>query len=206
MAYLHNRGAYGGKPSLKIQKTELRRQYMEKRKAIPTERKAAADKAICRKLASTVSFRFADTVMLYSALPSEIDLTELINVALSQGKRVVLPRCVAGSPIMNFHIVTDLSTLEKGSFSIMEPPAHSPIWTPTDSDKAICVIPGVLFDQQGHRVGYGKGYYDRYLSDKKVQRIGVVYDDFILKSLPHGRYDLAVDLIVTEKRLISVAK
>ena len=88
----------------------------------------------------------------------------------------------------------------------MEPPQDAPIWTPSPSDKAICIIPGVVFDPQGHRVGYGKGYYDRYLSDKHIQRIGVVYDDFILKSLPHGRYDLAVDLIITEKRLISVSK
>lgn len=205
MAYSHNNG-FGGKPSLKIIKTELRQQYLEKRKAIPKEKKEAADRAICRKIASTVSFRFADTVMLYSALPSEIDLTELAETALAQGKRVVLPRCVEGSPLMNFHTVTDLSALEKGSFSIMEPPADSPIWAPADADKAICIIPGVIFDMQGHRIGYGKGYYDRYFSDKTVQRIGVVYDDFILKSLPHGRYDLAVDLIITEKRLVSVAK
>lgn len=207
MAYSHNNNGWNGsRPSLRTQKTELRQKYIEKRKAIPKEKKAAADAAICRRIAATVSFRFADTVMLYSALPSEIDLSELVTLALSQGKRVAFPRCVPGSPLMNFHTVTDLSTLQKGSFSIMEPPADSPIWTPTDSDKAICIIPGVIYDPTGHRVGYGKGYYDRYLSDKKVQRIGVVYDDFIVKSLPHGRYDLAVDLIVTEKRLMSVQK
>ena len=206
MAYSHNDNRFGGKPSLKLIKTNLRTQYLEKRKAIPKEKKQAADKAICRKIASTVSFRFADTVMVYSALPSEIDITELIETALAQGKRVVFPRCVPGTPIMNFHVVTDLTALEKGSFSIMEPPADSPIWTPTDADKAICIIPGVIFDPQGHRVGYGKGYYDRYFSDKTVQRIGIVYDDFVLPSLPHGRYDLAVDLIITEKRLISIGR
>ena len=205
MAYSHSNG-FGGKPSLKIQKTELRQRYMEKRKAIPQEKKQAAEISICRRIASTVSYRFADTVMVYSALPSEIDLTELITLALSQGKRVVFPKCVPDSPFMNFHEVTDLGSLEKGSFSIMEPPSDSPVWTPTDSDKAICIIPGVIFDIRGHRIGYGKGYYDRYFSDKTVQRIGVVYDDFILTDLPHGRYDLAVDLIITEKRLISVQK
>lgn len=206
MAYSHNNGGFGGKPSLRIIKTNLRHQYLEKRRAIPKEKKQAADKTICRKIASTVSYRFADTVMLYSALPSEIDITELAALALSQGKRVVFPRCVPGAPLMNFHVVTDLSTLEKGSFSILEPPADSPIWTPTDADKAICVIPGVIFDPQGHRIGYGKGYYDRYFSDKTVQRIGIVYDDFILPTVPHGRYDLSVDLIITEKRLISVSR
>ena len=202
MAYSHN---YGGRPSLKIQKTELRQRYLEKRKAIPKETKAAADAAICRRIAATVSFRFADTVMMYSARPSEIDLSELVNIALAQGKRVAFPRCIPDAPLMNFHIVEDISSMQKGSFSIMEPPTDCPVWTPTDADKAICIIPGVLFDPKGHRVGYGKGYYDRYLSDKTVQRIGVVYDDFILPNLPHGRYDLAVDLIVTEKRLISVS-
>ena len=203
MAYSHyNR--HGRSPSLKTQKTELRTQYLLKRRAIPKDKKAELDEAICRRLAATVSFRFSDTVMLYSALPSEIDLTPLINLALSQGKRVVLPRCVPNTPLMNFHPVERLSDLEKGSFSIMEPPADSPIWKPTDTDKAICVIPGVLYDRDGYRVGYGKGYYDRYLSDKQVQKIGIVYDDFVLKTLPHGRYDLTVDFIITEKRLINV--
>ena len=206
MAYLHNNNGYGGKPSLKLQKTALRQQYIEKRKAIPKEKKAAADSAICQRIAATVSFRFADTIMLYSALPSEIDLTELAKLAISHGKRVAFPRCIPDTPLMNFHLVSDLSTLQKGSFSIMEPPKDSEIWTPTDADKALCIIPAVIYDTAGHRVGYGKGYYDRYLSDKNVQRIGVVYDDFILKNLPHGRYDMAVDLIITEKRLISVPK
>ena len=177
---------------------------MAKRNSIPEDKKKELDEAIRRRLASTVSFRFADTVMLYSALPSEIDINELITFALSKGKRVVLPRCVPNTPLMNFHEIRSADDLEKGSFSIMEPKAECPIWVPTATDKAICVIPGVIFDINGHRVGYGKGYYDRYLSDKSVQKIGVVYDEFIRKDLPHGRYDLTVDLIITEKRLISV--
>ena len=205
MAYLRNTG-YDGRPSLKIQKNELRAKYMELRKAIPQDRKREADSAICRRVAASVSFRFAETVMLYSALPTEIDMSELARLALSQGKRVVFPRCIPDTPLMNFHEVTDLSALQSGSFSIMEPRESAPIWTPMPADKAICIIPGVIFDRDGHRVGYGKGYYDRYLSDKNIQRIGVIYDDFVLRSLPHGRYDLAVDLIVTEKRLLSVIK
>ena len=204
MAFSHNYSKYGNRPSLKILKTELRTQYLAKRKAIPADKKKELDAAICRRLAATVSFRFADTVMLYSALPSEIDMTEIINLALSQGKRVLLPRCIPDTPLMNFHEVKSVTELTKGSFSIMEPSEDAPVCVPTEADKAICIIPGVLFDPNGHRVGYGKGYYDRYLSDKPVQKIGVVYDDFILHDLPHGRYDLSVDLIITEKRLVSV--
>ena len=203
MAFSHNY-RNGNRPSLKLLKTELRTQYLAKRKAIPADKKKALDAAICRRLASTVSFRFADTVMLYSALPSEIDMTEIITLALSQGKRVLLPRCIPNTPHMNFHEIKALTELTKGSFSIMEPKADSPVCVPTEADKAICIIPGVIYDTEGHRVGYGKGYYDRYLSDKPVQKIGVVYDDFILSNLPHGRFDLAVDLIITEKRLISI--
>ena len=204
MAFSHNYSRYGNRPSLKLLKTELRTNYLAKRKQIPAEKKKEMDSAICRRLASTVSFRFADTVMLYSALPSEIDMTEIIDLALSQGKRVLLPRCIPNTPHMNFHEIHSTDELEKGSFSIMEPKADSHIFVPTETDKTICIIPGVIYDTEGHRVGYGKGYYDRYLSDKPVQKIGVVYDDFILSSLPHGRFDLAVDLIITEKRLISI--
>ena len=157
MAYSRDNDFYGKKYSLKIQKAELRAQYLDKRKRIPKEQKAAFDAAICRKIINTVSFRFANTVLVYAALPSEIDVSELVNMAMAQGKRVAFPRCIPNSPLMNFHLVEDVSVLSKGSYSINEPPADAPIWTPSADDRAICIIPGILFDPTGHRVGYEIG-------------------------------------------------
>ena len=200
------RSRYAGRPSLKLQKNELRKQYLEKRKAIPQEQKSEYDSAICKRIMATASFRYSTTVLVYSALPSEIDLTELVNASYAMGKRVAFPRCVPDTPFMNFHFVDDVSALTKGSFSIMEPAADAPIWRPSSNDRAICIIPAVIFDAEGHRIGYGKGYYDRYLSGKPIQRIGVIYDQLMVKELPHGKYDLSVDFIVSEKKLITVKK
>ncbi|MBR2461061.1 MAG: 5-formyltetrahydrofolate cyclo-ligase [Clostridia bacterium] len=206
MAFSQNNDQKGKRYSLKIRKSELRAEYLAKKRDIPPERRAELDAVICRKIMSTASFRFANTVLAYSALPTEVDIRQLIEAALSQGKRVALPRCIPDTPLMNFHLVQDLSALCKGSFSIMEPSPELPVWTPQADDRAICIIPGVLFDTAGYRIGYGRGFYDRYLSDKSVQRIGVIYDGFILESLPHGKYDLKADFIVSDKRLLTVKK
>jgi len=207
MAFLRDSRPYQRNGSLKIQKTELRNRYLAERKSIPEDQKKKFDSEICKRIIATASFRFSTTVLVYSALPSEIDLGDLIREAYSKGKRVVFPRCIPGTSLMEFHEVDNLDVLKKGSFSIMEPPADAPVWKPSPADRAVCVIPAVLFDVSGHRIGYGKGFYDRYLSGKSgIQRIGVAYDRFITESVPHGRYDLSVDFIVSEKRLLSVKK
>ena len=201
-------GAPYGK-SLKILKNELRAVYLEKRKSIPEEQKKAYDAAICRKILASVSYRYAKTVLLYSPLPGEIDVTEVAVAALRDGKQVAFPRCVPGAPIMHFHLVTDLEAqLSRGSYSIMEPSESAPVWTPSEScEGVICIIPAVVFDRGGHRIGYGKGYYDRYLSTcKRITRLGVIYNDFLLNSIPTGRFDLAADAIITEKQILTVKK
>lgn len=197
---------FGFRRSLKIQKTELRGIYLEKRRQIPEERKRSLDAAICRKIIGSVSYRYADVLLVYAPLSGEIDIGAVTEAALRDGKRVAFPRCVPGTPTMHFHLVTDLESLSRGSYSINEPPQDAPIWTPTGGESAVCIIPGVLYDKRGHRIGYGKGYYDRYLSDKSITRIGVVYNDFLLDSIPTGRFDLAADVIITEKQILTVRK
>ena len=109
---------------------------------------------------------------------------------------------------MSFHLVNDLNELQNGKFSLKEPDINLPKWEYNDDFKsdAICIIPALAFDEAGYRLGYGKGYYDRFLSGKNITRIGVVYSEFIIDKLPLGRYDLPVDFIVTEKGIISNSK
>lgn len=194
------------KPSLKLIKNELRKKYLALRRDIKAEQKHDLDAAICRKITSTASYRYSDILLVYSALEDEVSLNELVFDALRQGKRVAFPRCIPNSFSMEFHFVESIDQLEKGSYSISEPPKDAPIWIPNDGEKALCIIPGVVFDRHGHRIGYGKGYYDRYLCDKNIQRIGVAYSCLVVDELPHGRYDLAMDLVVSEKQMISILK
>lgn len=192
--------------SLKELKTKLRQTLLQKRKALSAEQKNGFDAAICRKLLSGAAYRYADTLLLYSPLPDEVDITPIAEQAYRQGKTVAFPRCIPGSSDMEFHITGGLHELEVGTYSIMEPPASAPIWRPREHEHAICLLPGLAFDREGYRIGYGKGYYDRYFKDGRTALlIGVAYSDAILPHLPHGRYDITVDTVITEKQIITAS-
>lgn len=192
-----------GRPSLRDKKNELRASFRELRKKISEEERAERSAEICKRLTSLAAFRFADTVLSYSPLPGEVDITEFNRAVLLRGKKLALPRCSVGEPVMDFHIVSDLDTVETGAFSIKEPRESDPVWSFSEKEKAICVVPAMAYDLTGHRLGYGKGYYDRFLSGIAVTKIGVAYTDFVVKSLPRGRFDLASDIIVTDTGIIT---
>ena len=101
---------------------------------------------------------------------------------------------------MSYRAVSSLDELSPAAYGIPEPPEDAPVYDPAkDSGSAICFVPGLVYDRMGYRVGYGKGFYDRYLSAFSGCKIGVVYSDYILKSVPRGRFDVKVDILLTEK-------
>lgn len=195
-----------GRMSLKEAKSELRKKYLALKRQMPDEQKKAFDAAICRKILDSAAYRYADTLLVYSPLPTEVDIGAVTYDALSKNKRVAFPRCVHGEPIMDFYTVTSTDQLVSGEYSILEPKEGASLWSNSEKGHCICLLPGVAFDCNGNRIGYGKGYYDRYLCDKQVQRIGVTYELTLAPELPHGRFDLATDVIVTEKRMFAVEK
>ena len=207
MAFSHsNFNNRAPRVNVREQKMALRGIYREKRASLSPELKAEMDKAICTRLCSLVSVRYADEILSFSPLKGEVEVTDFNLYALKTGKALYLPRCIKGTPEMHFHLVSSLDNLEKGSFSINEPSEDSPIWKNEASKKAVCIIPAMSYDKNGYRLGYGKGYYDRYLSSKNVLKIGICYTDFLSDAIPKGRFDLAVDIIVTEKGIINIDK
>ena len=101
---------------------------------------------------------------------------------------------------MKYHIVTSLDQLSPDSYGIKEPSEELPVYDPeNDTGSAICFVPGLVYDKAGYRVGYGKGFYDRFLSSFKGSSVGVVYSDFILPKVPRGRFDMKVDILLSEK-------
>lgn len=185
--------------TLRDEKNKLRAAFKQLRKQIPQTEKVARDRKICAHFLALASYRYADTLLLYYPRSDEIDTRPIIEDALKSGKKVALPRCREGGQ-MDFHFITDLSELTEGKFSIPEPPESCPRFDKQSICKSVLIIvPGLAFDRKGYRLGYGKGYYDRYLSDITIQSVGFAYTACITDHLPRGRYDLPVDLIVTEK-------
>ena len=185
--------------NVKEEKAALRRECARIRNGLAAEEKAMMDERICRNLLSLAVFRFAKKLLLYHPIRSEVDVLPLMQAALAAGKEVYFPLCdPEKAGVMTFHRVTSRQELTSGSFSVPEPSAAAPLYE-NDSSLAVCVIPALAFDKEGYRLGYGKGYYDRFLADFTGTRIGVGYSTLVLPQIPHNRFDLKTDLIVTEK-------
>ena len=183
--------------NVKEAKKELRDKYKLLRSEISESEKKALDGAICSHTISLASFRFAETVLMYAPMGSEIDVLPIARYALECGKRVAFPRCNKADHTMDFKYVSSLDELRVGEYSILEPDESAE--SVSDFSRSICIVPALVFDRAGFRVGYGKGYYDRFLGGYGESKLGLVYSDFILDRVPRGRFDRHVDILVSEK-------
>ncbi len=184
---------------IKKVKDEIRREYAAKRDALSMDVRAQRSAKICNTAMNLISFRHAEIVLLYAPIKSEIDVIPLALAALEKGKAVAFPRCNKEDRTMKFHFVTSLDELEVGAYNIMEPKEDAPVYDPlTDTRVAICYVPGLTFDVYGYRLGYGKGYYDKFMNQFGGCTIGLTYSDLIVKELPKGRYDRHCDILLTE--------
>jgi 5-formyltetrahydrofolate cyclo-ligase len=184
---------------IKKQKDEIREVYKEMRRNMPAEERFKRDTAICNAAISLVSFRYAEYVLLYAPTQEEIDVMPIARAALQKGKTVLFPRCDKKTHTMQYHEVKSLDELQIDSYGILEPSEDCPLYDPASPGAAVCFVPGLVYDKAGYRLGYGKGFYDRYLSGFSGCTIGVVYSDYILPEVPRGRFDVTVDILLTEK-------
>jgi len=186
---------------IRQKKTELRKQYKSLRDSIPKDEKCFIDKKIIRKITQLWSYREEELLLTYVSIGSEVDTKELIQYALNDGKKVAAPRCVENTRDMDFYLIKSLDDLELGSFGVMEP-IKERCEKLEDFSKGVCIVPALAFDKRGYRLGYGKGYYDKFLGNFGGRIIGVCYSFCMCDELPHGRFDKQVSSIVTEKRII----
>jgi 5-formyltetrahydrofolate cyclo-ligase len=185
---------------LKKEKDAIRRACADVRDSISKEDHLTYDTKIINTASAMVSFRHADIVLLYAPIKSEIDVMPIVEIALGRGKRVAFPKCNIEERTMKFHFIESLDDLEIGAYGIREPKESLPVYDPEHSTGvAICFVPGLAFDVYGYRLGYGKGYYDKFMNVFRGSTIGVAYTSQILPSLPRGRFDKHCDVLITEK-------
>lgn len=178
-------------------KIELREKCRNFRKNLEIDTKSEMDYQISERVKKLYQYRAAKVIMVYVSTSIEIDTFKIIENALADGKQVAVPRCIPQTRQMEFHYITSVDQLTPGTFSVLEPPAHYPIVT--DFTGALMLVPGFLFDCFGYRLGYGKGYYDRYMSRYNGAAVGLCYSTELRPHMYHGRYDRAVDAVVSEK-------
>lgn len=191
---------------LKETKKELRDAALLKRSAIPSDIRREYSSKICSTIMSLASYRHSDIILAYYPMNSEVDIKPLILSALSSGKRIALPCCHRDEKCMHFSFISSLDGLCKGKYSIPEPPSDAPIYQTSDMHSSLMIIPALLYDKKGYRIGYGGGYYDRFIRDYHGATAGLVFSEFVVDSLPVGKFDISVDYIVTERGVKIVEK
>lgn len=185
-------------------KKNLRARYRQFRERLGAEQKLGLDSTIQSRLLALSEYARAETIFTYVSKPIEVDTIALIKAALANHKQVAVPRCVPDTYDMEFYYITSLDDLEKGTFGVMEPNPEKCRLVPK-SGTGLCVVPGLSFDAQGYRLGYGKGYYDRFLAEFQGDTAGICYAGCVQWNLPHGYYDKPVGILITEKYIRRMA-
>lgn len=179
------------------EKSALRRRFKAWRGELLPAEHAALSAALCRRLASLPVFQQTEWLLGFAPLDGEPDIRPLLQEALQDGHRVALPRCVPGTRQLQFYEITSWNELIPGSYGIAEPPEKPDhLWRPTAD--ALCIVPALSFDRQGYRLGYGGGYYDRFLPAFPGITVGLCPQACLLAELPHDLYDQPVSVVVTE--------
>lgn len=186
-------------------KGALRSSCKEYRRSLCLSEKARRDEAIFQRVIALPEYQSAKLLLTYISTPIEVATFRLVENALRRGKRVAAPRCVPGKIAMDFYEISSMRDLEPASFSVLEPKTES---CPrlTRFPDSVCILPGLAFDEKGFRLGYGKGYYDRFLSRYRGVTVGVCYDACVRRELPRGRFDRCADILVTESRVLRLSK
>ncbi len=179
-------------------KTRLREQFRAIRESMEPAVREEADSQIAQTVRRLWQYRVSRQILVYVSTPIEVDTHRIIEQALADGKRVAVPRCVPGTRNMEFYYIRSLNDLQPGTFGVLEPQADEQQLV-TDYAHSMCLIPAFSYDFTGYRLGYGKGYYDRFLADYTGHMIGICYSSCVRRYLPHGRFDRPAQLLVTEK-------
>lgn len=178
-------------------KTKMREEFREKRTNLAPETKKDYDTKITRRVLSLKQYASSRVIFVYMSKKIEVGTRRIIEQAWKAGKRVAVPRCVTEDLSMDFYYINSFDDLEEGAFGVLEPKTSNELVK--DFSSGLCIVPGLGFDVEGYRLGYGKGYYDRFLSGYGGVTVGVCYYNCVKWKLPHGRYDRQVNFLITER-------
>lgn len=188
--------------SVSNEKNILRKKHRQFRKSLSAAEKKQLDSMLFSSVISLPEYISAETILIYVSTDIEADTRALIDNALSSGKTVAVPKCVDGSCEMEFYRISSFDDLAVQSFSILEPITDRCAKLTDIPPHSVFIIPALSCDRHGYRLGYGRGYYDRYLAAHDVlTRICICYDMDIEDMLPHDKYDIASQIVVTENKV-----
>lgn len=178
-------------------KQELRRYIREQKREHTPEELAVMSEQVCRRVLAMSRWQDAATVLLYYPLPDEVDTRVLIDAAVEQGKRVLLPVVVGDD--LELRVYAGTASLQPGAFGILEP-CGNPFPLQEYGYIDLAIIPGMAFNEAGNRLGRGKGYYDRLLPRlSAATRMGICFPFQLLPTVPSEPHDIQMQVIITDQ-------
>ena len=191
--------------TVSLEKQRLREEHLAAREALSEQERSVLDDRITQKLLAISEYVEATTVLTYVSVSSEVSTRMFIECALRDGKTVAVPRCLPGH-CLEFVAITSLDQLIAAPFGLLEPPKELPALTEEQMNASICIVPALLVDIKGYRLGYGAGFYDRFLSTYPGKKICLAYQQNLSRTmLPHTTFDVAVDEVITESDVLTCA-
>ena len=175
-----------------VNKQELRKSIRAQKRAMTEEEIVSKSKALAEKFLASEAYQNARTIYGYLPYNQEVRTVPMLEQALRDGKKVAVPKCYGDE--MKFLYLEDLTLVEKGYAGIPEPIADGPV---ADDETALVLMPGLAFDEAGHRIGYGGGFYDKFLSrEPNHPTLALCYDFQMLPSLETEAHDIPVDYVI----------
>lgn len=161
---------------------------------------SSASTEAVKRLITLPEFTNAESVILYYPIKNEADPTGLIDICRGLGKKVAFPKSNINDFSLDFFCISSKNDLSVGAFNIPEPNEFLERLCP--NERTLCIVPALLYSKDGHRLGYGKGFYDRFLSRFTGKSVGFALNAFVTELLPFDMYDEKLDIIVTESNII----
>jgi len=186
-------------------KAEIRKRILEVRKGLSDEEAATKSEAIVQKVVKTPEYKEADNILLYADYCREVMTRGIFEDALLHRKRIYFPKVDKMTNTMEFYQIISLCQLERGYMDILEPREDIKMrYKFQPREDTLAVLPGVAFDTSGYRLGYGKGFYDKFLANRRqISTMALAFSCQIIDEIPRDVHDIKMDKIVTEEIIYS---
>lgn len=180
-----------------MEKKEIRKLVFARRRAAVPEKLLADSRIICERVMETEAFQNASAIYVYMDCKGEVSVKPLLETAWKLGKKTAAPR-VTGPGEMKYYYISSYSDVAPGYYQIPEPVTSRE----AHDEDALLIVPGVAFDKNRHRCGYGQGFYDRYLAaHRKHPTIALAFDFQLMEEVPSDEFDMLPQMLITEKEV-----
>ncbi len=182
-------------------KQEIRKKILEQRKSLAQSEYKLLSRAVIRNLFLLREFKTAKILHTYAASKyNEVDTLEMIVECMSQSKKIIVPIADFHSKTMTHSVLHSVNDLQKNAFGILEP-AKIDLYCENDFD--VVLVPVAACDEKGNRIGFGGGFYDKFLNNVQSPKIGLAFEFQIISEIPSEEHDQRLDFIISERRILS---